>query len=62
MAKTITLNDASTLKLLLTIQEDEVAARPHQAFLTLREIDSGLDISYPLNVKGNGKAVVELVS
>ncbi|EZF75480.1 hypothetical protein H105_02903 [Trichophyton soudanense CBS 452.61] len=60
LAKTISLNDASTLKLLLTIQEDEVAARPHQAFLTLREIYSGLDISYPLNVKGNGKAVVEL--
>ncbi|KAM5468304.1 hypothetical protein MauCBS54593_005045 [Microsporum audouinii] len=60
LTKPITLNDASTLKLLLTIQEDQVAARPHQAFLTLRESESGLDISYPLTVKGSGKAVVEL--
>ncbi|EFR05378.1 hypothetical protein MGYG_08389 [Nannizzia gypsea CBS 118893] len=56
----ITLNDASTLKLLLTLQEDNTAAKPHQAFLTLKEIDSGLDISYPLSVKANGKAIVEL--
>ncbi|KAK2871786.1 hypothetical protein FQN49_002826 [Arthroderma sp. PD_2] len=60
LAKPIILNNAGTLKLLLTIQEDRAAMRPHQAFLTLKESETGLDISYPLSIKGSGKALVEL--
>ncbi|KAF3480883.1 uncharacterized protein GIQ15_06230 [Arthroderma uncinatum] len=60
LAKPVTLNDAGTLKLLLTIQDDRAAMKPHQAFLMLKESETGLDISYPLSVKGNGKALVEL--
>ena len=46
----------------MTTQEDRSAKRPHQAFLLLEDRDSGLDISYSLNVKNNGKAKFKLVS
>ncbi|KAJ6140597.1 hypothetical protein N7470_010393 [Penicillium chermesinum] len=36
------------------------AKRPHQAFLLLKDTQSGLDVSYPFTVKENGKSRVEL--
>ncbi|KAL1959671.1 hypothetical protein VTO42DRAFT_1257 [Malbranchea cinnamomea] len=56
----VTLQRADTLKLLLTTQEGGSAKVPHQAFLLLKDEDSGLDISYPLSVKDSGKAKLEL--
>ena len=62
LSKTIDLGVADTLKIILTTQDGKTAKRPHQAFLLLREADTGLDILYPFTVKDNGKAKVDLVS
>ena len=45
----------------MTAQEDSSAKRPDQAFLLLKDAQTGLDISYPFSVKDNGKSRVELV-
>jgi oligosaccharyltransferase complex subunit delta (ribophorin II) len=58
----VTLGASDSLKIVLTIQDGKTAKRPHQAFLLLKDADTGLDISYPFNVKENGKAKVDLVS
>ena len=58
----VNLGPADSLKVILTTQETRSAKRPHQAFLLLKDTSSNLDISYPFNVKENGKAKVELVS
>lgn len=50
-----------SLKVVLTIQDGKTAKRPQQAFLLLKDPDTGLDISYPLSVKESGKAKVDLV-
>ncbi|KAK2803080.1 hypothetical protein FQN50_007161 [Emmonsiellopsis sp. PD_5] len=60
LSKALSLGASDTLKLILTAQEDRSAKRPHQAFLLLKEQDTGLDLSYPLSVKESGKAKVEL--
>jgi oligosaccharyltransferase complex subunit delta (ribophorin II) len=57
----ITLGATDLMKIVLTVQEGKTAKRPHQAFLLLKDADTGLDISYPFGVKENGKAKVELV-
>ena len=59
--KPVPLKSSDTLKVILTTQEGNTARRPHQAFLLLREEDTGLDTSYPFNVKDSGKAKIELV-
>jgi oligosaccharyltransferase complex subunit delta (ribophorin II) len=61
LSKTVDLEVADTLKIILTTQEGKTPKRPHQAFLLLRDADTSLDISYPFNVKDNGKAKVDLV-
>jgi oligosaccharyltransferase complex subunit delta (ribophorin II) len=60
-ATPILLGASDSLKVVLTAQDGKTAKRPHQAFLLLRETDTGLDISYPFSVKESGKAKVELV-
>ena len=62
LSKPIRLGKSDTLKLLLTTQESGSAKAPHQAFVLLKDEDSGLGLSYPLSVKDNGKAKMELVS
>jgi hypothetical protein len=61
LSKAVGLGATDTLKIILTTQDGKTARRPHQAFLLLRDADTGLDISYPFNVKDNGKAKVDLV-
>jgi oligosaccharyltransferase complex subunit delta (ribophorin II) len=61
VAKPILLGASDSLKVLLTAQDGKTAKRPHQAFLLLKDTDTGLDISYPFSVKESGKAKVELV-
>lgn len=61
MSKTVELGTTDTLKIILTTQDGKTAKRPHQAFLLLKDAVTGLDISYPLNVKDSGKAKVDLV-
>ncbi|KAK4634639.1 hypothetical protein CLAFUW4_02043 [Fulvia fulva] len=54
----VTLPAASTLKILLTAKEGKTGKRPHQAFLTLQDPDTGLEESLAFSVKDNGKATV----
>lgn len=61
LSKTVKLGSSDTLKILLTVKEDKKVKRPHQVFLLLEDPSSGLDTSFPLSVKENGKAKVELV-
>ncbi|KAK3336149.1 Oligosaccharyltransferase subunit Ribophorin II-domain-containing protein [Cercophora scortea] len=62
LAIPIALGSLDTLKVLLTAKDAGSAKRPHQAFLVLKEQASGLEAPFPLNVKENGKAVVQIVS
>jgi oligosaccharyltransferase complex subunit delta (ribophorin II) len=57
----VTLGASDSLKVVLTVQDGKTAKRPHQAFLLLRDTDTGLDVSYPFSVKESGKAKVDLV-
>ncbi|KAL2125408.1 hypothetical protein VTJ04DRAFT_1773 [Mycothermus thermophilus] len=60
LAQPVTLGSLDTLKLGLTAQEDGKGKRPHQAFLVLQEQDSGLETPFPMTVKENGKAIVQI--
>ncbi|KAJ5280822.1 hypothetical protein N7478_006194 [Penicillium angulare] len=60
LSKPVSLAGADTLRVTLTTQEGSSAKRPHQAFLLLKDSETGLDISYPFTVKENGKSRVEL--
>ena len=61
LASALALDTADTLKVSLTATDGGRAKRPHQAFVVLREEDTGLEVSFPLSVKGNGKGAVEIV-
>ncbi|KAI1408938.1 Oligosaccharyltransferase subunit Ribophorin II-domain-containing protein [Hypoxylon sp. FL1857] len=56
----VVFESSDSLKLLLTAKESGKGKRPHQAFLVLREPTSGLEAPFPLTVKDNGKATVEI--
>ncbi|KAJ5389635.1 uncharacterized protein N7496_000703 [Penicillium cataractarum] len=60
LSKPVVFAGADTLRVILTAQEGSSAKRPHQAFLLLKDTQSGLDVSYPFSVKENGKSRVEL--
>ncbi|KAF2152029.1 hypothetical protein K461DRAFT_242827 [Myriangium duriaei CBS 260.36] len=59
-SKVLSLGVADTLKIVLTTLDGSTPKRPHQAFLTLRQQEKELEESFPLSVKDNGKAKVEL--
>lgn len=61
LSKPVSFAGADTLRVILTAEEGSSAKRPHQAFLLLKDTQSGLDVSYPFAVKENGKSRVELV-
>ncbi|KAF6805272.1 oligosaccharyltransferase subunit ribophorin ii [Colletotrichum sojae] len=56
----ISLGAKDSLKLILTATEGDKAKRPHQAFLILKETESGLEAPFPLELKENGKGVVDV--
>lgn len=58
----VVLSAGSSLKLLLTTTENSSPKRPHQASLVLLDSSTGLEMSFPLSVKENGKAKLEIVS
>ncbi|GAB1191736.1 hypothetical protein APSETT444_000918 [Aspergillus pseudonomiae] len=60
LTKPVSLGSADTLKVTLTAREGSSGKRAHQVFLLLQDPETGLDISYPFNVKENGKSKVEL--
>lgn len=61
LSKHVSLAGADTMRITLTAQEGSSPKRPDQAFLLLKDDQTGLDISYPFSVKDNGKSRVELV-
>ena len=61
LSTSVTLGASDSLKIVLTVQDGKTAGRPHQAFLLLKDADTGLDISYPFSVKDSGKAKIDLV-
>lgn len=56
------LGATDTIKIILTAKDNGNAKRPHQAFLVLKDEDSGLEAPFPLTVKDTGKAVGQIVS
>jgi len=61
LSTTLSLGSTDALKITLTAKDNGKAKRPHQAFVVLKEQDSGLEAPFPLTVKDNGKAVVTIV-
>lgn len=62
LSKVVSVGALDTVKVSLTTKEDGKGKRPHQAFLVLKEEESGLEAPFPLTVKDNGKAIVSIVS
>ncbi|KAH9843249.1 Dolichyl-diphosphooligosaccharide--protein glycosyltransferase subunit 2 [Teratosphaeria destructans] len=60
LATPLTLASTDTLKIILSATEGRTAKRPHQAFLTFHEPTTGLEESFPLSLKENGKGKVEV--
>lgn len=56
------LGTTDSLKIVLTATENGKAKQPHQAFLLLKELDTGLEATFPLLVKETGKGKVDFVS
>ena len=62
MSAPVALGSADSVKVVLTAKDNGKGKRPHQAFVVLKEQDSGLEAPFPLTVKESGKAVVQIVS
>ncbi|PWY93496.1 oligosaccharyltransferase subunit ribophorin II [Aspergillus sclerotioniger CBS 115572] len=60
LSKPVAFGSADTLKVTLTAQEGRAGKHAHQVFLLLQDPETGLDISYPFNVKDNGKSRLDL--
>lgn len=61
LAKAMELGSSDSLKIILTTQDGKSAKRPHQAFLSIADTETGLETSFPFSVKDNGKGKVEIV-
>lgn len=57
----ISLPASDTLKIIVTATEGKTGKRPHQAFLTFQEQNTGLEESFAFSLKNNGKGKVEVV-
>ncbi|KAK4166656.1 Dolichyl-diphosphooligosaccharide--protein glycosyltransferase subunit Swp1 [Cladorrhinum sp. PSN259] len=60
LSKPVTLGSTDTLKVLLTTTDNGKGKRPHQAFVVLKDQDTGLEAPFPLTVKESGKATVQI--
>ncbi|KAI1198121.1 Oligosaccharyltransferase subunit Ribophorin II-domain-containing protein [Nemania serpens] len=56
----LAIGNAESVKVLLVAKDGGEGKRPHQAFVVLRDEASGLEAPFPMTVKENGKAVVEI--
>jgi oligosaccharyltransferase complex subunit delta (ribophorin II) len=61
LSKPVTLGASDTIKITLTAKDNGKGKRPHQAFVVLKDVDSGLEAPFPLTTKDTGKAVVQIV-
>ncbi|CAK7224261.1 hypothetical protein SBRCBS47491_005489 [Sporothrix bragantina] len=60
LGKPLVLGSTSTAKITLTTKDNGKEKRPHQAFVLLRDVESGLEAPFPLTVKDSGKGVVQI--
>lgn len=51
----------ATLRVSLTATENGKPKRPHQAFLLLKETQTGLEAPFPLTMRETGKGTVDVV-
>ncbi|TDZ44688.1 Dolichyl-diphosphooligosaccharide--protein glycosyltransferase subunit SWP1 [Colletotrichum trifolii] len=56
----LALRSKDSLKVILTAKDGDKAKRPHQAFLILKETETGLEAPFPLEIKDNGRGVVDV--
>ncbi|KAI1271035.1 Oligosaccharyltransferase subunit Ribophorin II-domain-containing protein [Xylaria sp. FL0933] len=56
----ITISNTESIKVLLVAKEGGKGKRPHQAFVVLQDEATGLEAPFPMTVKENGKAVVDI--
>lgn len=61
LKKPLSLGAKDSLKVMITAKEGDKAKRPHQAFLILKETESGLEVPFPMELKDNGRGVVDVV-
>ncbi|PKS12833.1 hypothetical protein jhhlp_001045 [Lomentospora prolificans] len=60
LAQPLALDSTDSIKVILTIKENGKAKKPHQAFVIVKEEDTGLEAPFAFTVKESGKAVVEI--
>jgi oligosaccharyltransferase complex subunit delta (ribophorin II) len=61
LSKPIALGNTDTIKITFTAKDNGKGKRPHQAFVVLKDVDSGLEAPFPLTTKDTGKAVGQIV-
>lgn len=57
----VSLGVQDTLTVSLTAKDNDKGKRPHQAFVLLKEEDTGLEAPFPLSVRDTGKGNVKIV-
>jgi len=60
LGRPVPLSNLDTLKVILTTTDNGKAKRPHQAFVVLKEQETGLEAPFPLTVKETGRAVAQI--
>ncbi|TGJ87841.1 hypothetical protein E0Z10_g911 [Xylaria hypoxylon] len=60
LSQPITISNTESIKILLVAKDGGKGKRPHQAFVVLQDELSGLEAPFPMTVKENGKAVVDI--
>ncbi|KAJ9138724.1 Dolichyl-diphosphooligosaccharide--protein glycosyltransferase subunit 2 [Coniochaeta hoffmannii] len=60
LSKPLTFGSSDTIKIALTAKDNGKGKRPHQAFVVLKDVDSGLEAPFPLTTKDTGKAVGQI--
>ncbi|KAI1153693.1 Oligosaccharyltransferase subunit Ribophorin II-domain-containing protein [Nemania diffusa] len=56
----VTISNTDSVKVLMVAKDGGKGKRPHQAFVVLHDEVSGLEAPFPMIVKENGKAVVDI--
>lgn len=60
LGKALVLGSNDIAKITLTTKDNGKEKRPHQAFLLLQDVASGLEAPFPLTVKESGKGSVQI--
>ncbi|CAK7229460.1 hypothetical protein SCUCBS95973_007229 [Sporothrix curviconia] len=60
LGKALVLGSTGVAKITLTTKDNGKEKRPHQAFVLLRDVETGLEAPFPLTVKDSGKGTVQI--